>query len=124
MSAMKFTTEHEWIRFDGTTAVVGISNYAQEQLGDVVYVELPEIAKKFSRGDNVGVVESVKAVGEIYMPLPGTINAVNERLEDEPELVNTAPMGDGWLFKIAPDEGTDVDGLMDEAEYAEFISTL
>ncbi|MFT4584176.1 MAG: glycine cleavage system H protein [Gammaproteobacteria bacterium] len=124
MSAMKFTTEHEWIRLDGTTAVVGISDYAQEQLGDVVYVELPDVGKKFSVGDNVGVVESVKAVGEIYMPLAGTIDATNERLEDEPELVNTAPTGDGWLFSIALEKGTDVDGLMDEAQYAEFISKL
>ncbi|MFT4563142.1 MAG: glycine cleavage system H protein [Gammaproteobacteria bacterium] len=124
MSATKFTTDHEWIRFDLGKAVVGISDYAQEQLGDVVYVELPEIGQKFSTGDNVGVVESVKAVGEIYMPLPGTIEAANERLEDEPELVNSAPMGEGWLFNIALDDDTDVDGLMDEAAYAEYISML
>ena len=124
MSAMQFTTEHEWLLITGSSATVGISDYAQEQLGDVVYVELPEVGQSFDRGDNVGVVESVKAVGEIYMPIAGTIAATNERLVDEPELVNVEPTAAGWLFKITLDGTSDVEGLMDESAYQEFIAAL
>lgn len=124
MSAMQFTTEHEWLLIDGSSATVGISNYAQEQLGDVVYVELPEIGQTFSPGDNVGVVESVKAVGEIYMPVAGTIEATNDRLVDEPELVNAEPTAAGWMFKVTLDGPVDLSGFMDEAAYLEFIATL
>ena len=124
MSAMHFTTEHEWLLLEGSSATVGISDYAQEQLGDVVYVELPEIGQSFSLGDNVGVVESVKAVGEIYMPIAGTIEAINDRLVDEPELVNAEPTAAGWLFKVTLDGPGDLDGLMDEPAYLEFIATL
>lgn len=124
MSAMQFTTEHEWLLIEGSSATVGISDYAQEQLGDVVYVELPEIGQSFGQGDNVGVVESVKAVGEIYMPIAGTIEAINDRLEDEPELVNSEPTAAGWLFKLTLDGQGDLGGLMDEAAYLEFIATL
>lgn len=124
MSAMQFTIEHEWLLIEGSSATVGISDYAQEQLGDVVYVELPEIGQSFGRGDNVGVVESVKAVGEIYMPIPGTIEATNDRLMDEPELVNSEPTNAGWLFKITLEGQVDVSGLMDEPAYLAFIATL
>ena len=124
MSAMHFTTEHEWLLLEGSSATVGISDYAQEQLGDVVYVELPEIGQSFSLGDNVGVVESVKAVGEIYMPIAGTIEAINDRLVDEPELVNAEPTAAGWLFKVTLDGPGDLGGLMDEPAYLEFIATL
>ncbi|HCU90732.1 MAG TPA: glycine cleavage system protein GcvH [Gammaproteobacteria bacterium] len=124
MSAIKFTVDHEWLLIEGSSATVGISDYAQEQLGDVVYVELPEIGQRFSRGDNVGVVESVKAVGEIYMPISGAIEVINDRLVDEPELVNSEPTTGGWLFKITLDDQSDVSGLMDEPAYLEFIATL
>ncbi len=124
MSALQYTTEHEWLLIEGSNATVGISDYAQEQLGDVVYVELPEIGQSFGQGDNVGVVESVKAVGEIYMPIAGTIEAINSRLEDEPELVNSEPTAAGWLFKVTLDGQADLDGLMDESAYLEFIATL
>ena len=124
MSAMHFTTEHEWLLLEGSSATVGISDYAQAQLGDVVYVELPEIGQSFSLGDNVGVVESVKAVGEIYMPIAGTIEAINDRLADEPELVNAEPTAAGWLFKVTLDGPGDLGGLMDEPAYLEFIATL
>ena len=124
MSLVKFSSEHEWIRIDGDSATIGITDYAQEQLGDVVYVEPPEVGQSFAAGENVGVVESVKAVGEIYMPLSGTISATNEKLEDEPELVNTAPMADGWLFKITMNDPNDVAQLMEEADYLEYIASL
>ena len=124
MSAIQFTIEHEWLLIEGSSATVGISDYAQEQLGDVVYVELPEIGQSFGRGDTVGVVESVKAVGEIYMPISGTIEATNGRLMDEPELVNSEPTTAGWLFKITLDGQADVSGLMDEPAYLAFIASL
>lgn len=124
MSLVKFSSEHEWIRIDGDSATIGITDYAQEQLGDVVYVEPPEVGQSFAAGENVGVVESVKAVGEIYMPLSGTISATNEKLEDEPELVNTAPMADGWLFKITMNDPNDVAQLMEEADYLKYIASL
>ena len=124
MSAMQYTTEHEWLLIEGSSATVGISDYAQEQLGDVVYVELPEVGQAFGPGDNVGVVESVKAVGEIYMPIAGTIEATNDRLVDEPELVNAEPTSAGWMFKITLDDAADLGGLMDEPAYQEFIAAL
>lgn len=124
MSVMKYTSDHEWVLFEDPTATVGITDYAQEQLGDVVYVEFPEIGQAFEAGDSVAVVESVKAVGEIFMPLAGTIEAVNGRLEEEPELVNSDAAGAGWLFKISvgnPDMTAD---LMDEATYRAYIAGL
>lgn len=124
MSTRKFTKDHEWVLLEGESATVGITDYAQEQLGDVVYVEAPEIGRQFAAGDNVAVVESVKAVGEIYMPLDGTIEAVNEHLDNEPELVNSSATGDGWLFKIALANPSAAAALMDEAAYAEFIAGL
>lgn len=125
MSDLKFTKDHEWVRIEPNgSARIGITDYAQEQLGDVVYVELPEMNGRFAAGAEVAVVESVKAVGEIYMPLGGTVAAVNERLNDEPELVNSDPTGDGWLFSIALDEPGAVEGLMDEAAYQKFIESL
>ncbi len=124
MSTTKFTRDHEWVLIEDTTATVGITDYAQEQLGDVVYVELPEVGQAFAAGDNIAVVESVKAVGEIFMPLTGTIEAINEHLEDEPELVNSDAAGAGWLFKIALSDPTSAAGLMDDAAYAEYIAGL
>ncbi len=123
MSDMKFTTEHEWLRVeDDGTVIMGITDYAQEQLGDVVYVELPQVGQTISSGDEAAVVESVKAAGEVKVPISGTVKEINERLADEPELVNSDPLGSGWFFRMDPEDVTDLDGLMDEDAYREFIA--
>ena len=125
MTTLRFTTEHEWLRReDDGTITIGISDYAQEQLGDIVYVELPEVDADIDSGANLVVIESVKAVGEISMPIAGSIAAVNERLADEPEIVNTAPLGDGWLVRIAPADADAIEEFMDEADYQAFIAAL
>ena len=125
MSNMKFTAEHEWLRVeaDGSVAI-GITEYAQEQLGDVVYVELPEVGVRVDPNTTVVTIESVKAVGEIKLPAAGTVTAINSRLRDEPELINRAPLGDGWLLAVALDDGSALDGLMDAAGYQAFIARL
>lgn len=122
---LKFTQEHEWIRLetDGT-ATVGISSYAQEQLGDVVYVELPAVGKEIAKGGNAAVVESVKAASEVYAPADGTVTAVNEKLAGEPSFVNSSPMTDGWFFKLKLSNKGQLDGLMDEGAYAKFCEGL
>jgi len=112
----KFTKDHEYITEDGT---VGITPYAQEQLGDIVFVELPQVGKKLKQGDEAAVVESVKAASEIYSPVSGTVIAVNEALSGEPGLINTAPETEGWIFKLALDDAGELDGLLDAAAYAE-----
>lgn len=123
MSNMKFTAEHEWLRVeDDGVVVMGITDYAQEQLGDVVYVELPQVGQTVSSGDEAAVVESVKAAGEVKVPISGTVKEINERLADEPELVNSDPLGAGWFFRMDPEDVTDLDGLMDEDAYQEFIA--
>jgi glycine cleavage system H protein len=125
MSTLKFTTEHEWLRTeDDGTVCLGISDYAQEQLGDIVYVELPEVDARIEAGANLAVIESVKAVGEISMPLAGTVHAVNERLADEPEIVNADPMGDGWLLCIAADDDAALEEFMDETAYQSYLDGL
>ncbi len=124
MSAMKFTKDHEWVVCNEGVGTVGITDYAQDQLGDVVYVELPEIGQTFAVGDNVAVVESVKAVGEIYMPIAGSVESVNVRLDDEPELVNQDALGSGWLFKVSLSDGPATAEFMDEAAYADYIAGL
>ncbi len=124
MSTIRFTKEHEWVRIEGDEAVVGITDYAQRQLGDVVFVELPEVGKTIAQGDEAAVVESVKAASEVYAPVSGTVTAVNERLPDEPGLVNTSPMEDGWFFRMKPSDQAEIDQLMDEAAYQAYVAEL
>ena len=124
MAGERFTSDHEFVRLDGEEGLVGISDYAQEQLGDVVFVELPETGKTFAKGDQVAVVESVKAASEIYMPVDGEIIAVNSDLDDEPGIVNSDPFGKGWFFRIRVTDNSQVDALMDENAYSEFLATL
>ena len=117
MSKIYYSKDHEWIRVDGAVGTVGISAYAQEQLGDVVFVELPEVGKTFSQGDVTGVVESVKAAADVYMPVSGVIVEVNEALRDNPSLANTDPQGEGWFFKVRLSDPGQLTSLMDEAAY-------
>ena len=125
MSTLKFTAEHEWLRVEDDGSLgLGITDYAQEQLGDIVYVELPEIDARFETGDDLAVIESVKAVGEIKMPLAGAVQAVNDRLADEPEIVNQDPLGAGWLLRIAADDISGLEALMDETAYQAYIDGL
>ena len=124
MSDLKYSKEHEWVRVEGDVAVVGISDYAQAQLGDVVFVELPEIGKQVAKDGEAAVVESVKAASEVYAPLSGEVVEVNDALGDEPEMVNGAPTSDGWFFKIRIGDQSELDGLMDEAAYLEFVKGL
>ncbi len=125
MSELKYTEDHQWIRLEeDNTAVVGITDYAQEQLGDVVYVEMPAVGRELGRDNEAALVESVKAAGEVKMPLTGTVLSVNENLEDEPELVNADPEGDGWFMTISIINPEEVEGLMDDNAYNEFLTGL
>jgi glycine cleavage system H protein len=121
---VRFTREHEWIRTDGDTAVIGITDYAQEQLGDVVYVELPEPGRRVERGGEAAVVESAKAASEVYAPVSGEVVAVNEAIVADPAKVNADPMGEGWFVKLRLADPGELDGLMDEAAYARFVEGL
>lgn len=121
MSTVKFTADHEWVQVSGTTARVGITQFAQEQLGDVVFVELPAEGATFAQGKEAAVVESVKAASDIYAPVSGTITAVNSALPDNPSLVNSDPQGEGWFFEITLSNPSELDGLMDEAAYQAHI---
>lgn len=125
MSETRFTEDHEWVRTeDGGIVVVGITDYAQEQLGELVYVELPAIGTAVSAGDNAAVIESVKAAGDVKCPVAGTITAVNEALSDSPGLVNEDPTGNGWFYKVKVDDPAALDDLMDEAAYRDHIAGL
>ena len=123
ISDVRYAATHEWARTDGDQVTVGISDYAQSTLSDVVYVELPEVGDKVSKGEQLGVVESVKAAGDIYAPASGTVVAVNEGLEDAPELVNQDPFGAGWLVRIRLDEPAELDDLMDAAAYKSLVES-
>ena len=121
MSTFRFTKDHEWVRLDGDLAIVGITDYAQSQLGDVVYVELPEIGHRVEKGKEAAVVESVKAASEVYAPVSGEVAEINQLLTADPATVNADPMGDGWFFKLRLDDPRELDGLMDEEGYKRFI---
>jgi glycine cleavage system H protein len=121
VSALRFTKDHEWVRLDGDVATVGITDYAQSQLGDVVYVELPEIGRRVAAGKEAAVVESVKAASEVYAPLSGEIVEINEALGEEPARVNSDALGGGWFFKLRLADASEVEGLMDEAAYRRFV---
>jgi len=118
---LKFTEEHEWLQVEGDVATVGITAHAAEQLGDLVFVELPEVGASFSKGDDAATVESVKAASEVYCPLDGEITEVNEAITADPALVNSDPMGAGWFFKLKLKNTSDLDGLLDESGYKELI---
>ncbi len=122
--AEKYTREHEWIRAEGDSAAVGISEYAQQQLGDVVYVELPEVGRRLDKGDEAAVIASVKAASEVYAPAAGEVIEVNPDLETEPARINSDPLGEGWIFKIKLSDPGDLDDLMDKAAYQEYIGGL
>lgn len=117
-----YSEDHEWVNVEGNSGTVGITDYAQNALGDIVFVEIPEIGDDFAKGDEVAVVESVKAASEIYSPVSGEITAVNEELEDNAALVNTSPNGDGWFFKISISDSSELESLLDEAGYENFIA--
>jgi glycine cleavage system H protein len=124
MPNLKFTTDHEWVRVEGDTAVVGITDYAQQQLGDVVFVELPEVGKMLERGKDAAVVESVKAASEVYAPIDGEVTETNPLLLDEPATVNTDPHGAGWFFRIKLSDTAQLDALLDETQYKNMIAEL
>lgn len=124
MSMLRHTEEHEWIRMDDDIGTVGISDFAQEQLGDVVYVELPEVGKTVAQSAEVAVIESVKAASEVRAPASGEVIEVNGALNDNPELVNSSPIGDGWFFKLRISDLSELDDLMDEAAYKTYVEGL
>jgi glycine cleavage system H protein len=118
---LKYSKDHEWVRVEGEEAVIGITDFAQHELTDIVFVELPEIGKAIAKGGAVAVVESVKAVSDVYSPVGGTVVAVNESLQDQPELLNKAPYADGWIARLKMSAPADLDELMSPAKYAEHI---
>ena len=122
--SLYFTKEHEWIRVEGDTATVGISNHAQEQLGDIVFAEVPEAGRQLSKGQEAAVVESVKAASDVYAPVSGEVVAGNQAVADDPALVNSDPEGQGWFFKLKLSDPSELEGLMDEAAYREFLGSL
>ena len=119
---LKYSKDHEWVRVEGDVVVVGITNFAQEQLGDVVYVELPEVGRSVTANEQIAVVESVKAASEVYAPVAGEVVEVNAALADEPGKVNADPLGEGWFFKLRLADAGQLDGLMDEAAYRDFAA--
>jgi glycine cleavage system H protein len=124
MASVKYTEEHEWVRLEGDVGTIGITAYAQEQLGDVVFVEVPAVGRKVAKGESVAVVESVKAASDIYAPVAGEVTEANAALADTPGDVNTEPMGKGWFFKLKLANPGELDGLMDEKAYEAFVKSL
>jgi glycine cleavage system H protein len=124
MSILRFNKDHEWVRIEGDEAVIGITDYAQTQLGDIVHVELPEVGKRVEQGNEAATVESVKAASELYAPLSGEVTGVNAALADEPTKINADPMGEGWFFKLKLKDAKELDGLMEEAAYQNLVEGL
>lgn len=120
---IKYTEDHEWLKVEGGSAVVGITHHAQDALGDVVFVDLPEVGKTFTQKEVAGVVESVKAAADVYMPVTGEITEVNEALRADPSLANSDPLGAGWFFKVRIADASQLDALMDETGYTRFTAT-
>jgi glycine cleavage system H protein len=118
---VRYTEDHEWVKSDDETVKAGISDYAQDQLGDIVFVELPRIGDSFQKGQEFGTVESVKAVSELYMPVGGEVTEINTALEDAPELVNTSPYQEGWMIVVKPDDPGELDSLMDRSAYLDML---
>ena len=119
-----FTKDHEWVEIDGDTATVGITDYAQGQLGDITFVELPAEGATLGKGDSVAVVDSVKAASDVYSPVSGTVSGINAALADQPELVNSTAEGDGWLWRMTLSDASELEALMDEPAYRAFVDTL
>ncbi|WP_395708677.1 glycine cleavage system protein GcvH [Reyranella sp.] len=124
MASVKYTEEHEWVRLDGDVATIGITDYAQQQLGDVVFVEVPQVGRKVEKGESVAVVESVKAASDIFAPVSGEVVEANAALTDSPGDVNAEPTGKGWFFKLRIADKAELDGLMDEEAYDAFVKNL
>ena len=122
--SLYFTKEHEWIRVDGDVATVGISDHAQEALGDIVFAEVPDAGRSLAKGDDAAVVESVKAASDVYAPVGGQVIEGNSAIADDPALINRDPEGEGWFFKLKLSDPSELDGLMDEAAYREWVQTL
>jgi glycine cleavage system H protein len=122
--SLYFTKDHEWVRVEGDTATVGISNHAQEALGDIVFAEVPEAGRKVSKGQEAAVVESVKAASDVYAPVSGEVTEGNQAVADDPSVINSDPEGQGWFFKLKLDNPGELDGLMDETAYHEWLKTL
>jgi glycine cleavage system H protein len=121
---IKYSQDHEWVRIEGDTFVIGITDYAQDQLGDIVYVEMPQAGDTLARGDEFGTVESVKAVSELFLPVGGEVVKINTDLEDSPELVNHDPYAKGWMIEVKPESLSEIDGLMDKGAYLEMLKGL
>jgi glycine cleavage system H protein len=124
MSDTRFTTDHEYIRIDGETGIIGVTNFAQEQLGDIVFVELPEVGKKIAKGEQLATVESVKAASEVFSPVSGEVVEANAALEENPATVNEDPLGAGWFVKLRLTNEGELSGLMDEAAYEAHLRSL
>ncbi len=124
VDGLKYAKEHEWVKKEGDTVKIGITDYAQDQLGDIVFVELPEVDSEFDKGEEFGNLESTKAVSDLYMPIGGKIVAINEALEDDSELVNKDPYGDGWMVEVALSDPAEVEALMDKDAYLELLKGL
>jgi glycine cleavage system H protein len=120
-SELRYTKTHEWVRLDKGVATIGITDFAQEQLGDLTYVELPTVGDNVEAQSEAAVIESVKAAADVYAPVAGTIAEINKKLLDQPELVNSDPFGDGWLFKLRPDDASEIDMLLDADQYEDMI---
>ena len=121
---MYFTREHEWIRVEGDSATIGISNHAQEALGDIVFAEVPEAGKQVSKGEEAAVVESVKAASDVYAPVSGEVTEGNPAIAEDPAIINRDPEGEGWFFKLKLSDPGELEGLLDEAAYREWVTTL